>query len=100
MGPDTNPHFRLFMTSEITTKLPSNLLRASFKISLDAPTGIKAKMIRFLHLIDDDELDKPVEKARLYFLLAFLHATVEERLRYVPTGWTKRYSVSLENYLW
>jgi len=32
-----------------------------------------------------------VERARLYFLLAWFHAIVQERLVYVPLGWSKRY---------
>lgn len=33
----------------------------------------------------------PSERARLYFLLAWFHAIVQERLRYVPLGWAKKY---------
>lgn len=33
----------------------------------------------------------PNERSRLYFLLAWFHATVQERLRYAPLGWSKRY---------
>ncbi|CAH7685017.1 dynein heavy chain, N-terminal region 1-domain-containing protein [Phakopsora pachyrhizi] len=33
----------------------------------------------------------PNEKARLYFLLAWFHAVVQERLRYCPLGWSKIY---------
>lgn len=33
----------------------------------------------------------PSERARLYFLLAWFHAIVQERLRYVPLGWAKHY---------
>jgi dynein heavy chain 1 len=30
----------------------------------------------------------PVEKARVYLVLSFLHAVIQERLRYAPTlGW-------------
>jgi len=35
-----------------------------------------------------------VERARLYFLLAWFHAIVQERLVYAPLGWSKRYEFS------
>ncbi|GFO25932.1 dynein heavy chain, cytoplasmic [Plakobranchus ocellatus] len=33
----------------------------------------------------------PNERARLYFLLAWLHAILQERMRYTPLGWSKKY---------
>lgn len=36
----------------------------------------------------------PAERGRLYGLLAWFNAVVQERLRYVPRGWTKRYEFS------
>lgn len=33
----------------------------------------------------------PSERARLYFLLAWFNAIVQERLRYAPLGWAKHY---------
>ena len=33
----------------------------------------------------------PNERARLYFLLAWLHAVLQERMRYTPLGWSKKY---------
>lgn len=33
----------------------------------------------------------PSERSRLYFLLAWFHAIVQERLRYAPLGWSKKY---------
>jgi len=32
-----------------------------------------------------------VERARLYALLAWFHAVIQERLRYVPLGWSKHF---------
>ena len=34
---------------------------------------------------------EPHERARLYFLLAWFHAIIQERLRYAPLGWAKKY---------
>lgn len=40
-------------------------------------------------------MDKgPSERSRLYFLLAWFHAVVLERVRYAPIGWTKKYEFS------
>jgi dynein heavy chain 1 len=36
----------------------------------------------------------PTERTRLYFLLAWLHAIIQERLRYAPLGWSKHYEFS------
>jgi dynein heavy chain 1 len=33
----------------------------------------------------------PNERSRLYFLLAWFHSIVQERLRYCPLGWSKSY---------
>lgn len=36
----------------------------------------------------------PIERSRLYFNLAWLHAVIQERLRYSPIGWSKHYEFS------
>lgn len=36
-------------------------------------------------------MQEPTERARLYFLLAWFNALVQERLRYAPLGWAKKY---------
>ncbi|KAL1414841.1 hypothetical protein MTO96_007104 [Rhipicephalus appendiculatus] len=63
-----HPAFRLFLTLEVHPKVPVNLLRAGRRM-----------------------MKAPGERARLYFLLAWFHAIVQERLRYVPLGWAKHY---------
>lgn len=37
---------------------------------------------------------KPNERARLYFMLCWFHAIVQERLRYQPLGWANNYEFS------
>ena len=88
------PHdsFRLFLTCEISGKLPSSLLRVSEIIVAEASTGIKAGMQRFFGSIPPGRADRaPAERCRLYGLLAWFNAVVHERLRYTPLGWTKKY---------
>ncbi|KFD71623.1 hypothetical protein M514_05338 [Trichuris suis] len=90
-----HPNFRLFLTMEIHPKLPVNLLRAGRIIVYEPPPGIKANLMRTFSTIPPAKMSKaPTERPRLFFLLAWLHALVQERLQYVPIGWTKRYEFS------
>ncbi|KAG9288876.1 hypothetical protein G9A89_001252 [Geosiphon pyriformis] len=85
-------NFRLFLTMETNPKVPVNLLRLSRVLMFEPPPGIKANLQDSLKGIAPSRLTKgPSERVRLYFLLAWLHAIVQERLRYVPLGWTKIY---------
>ncbi|KAJ3290947.1 hypothetical protein HK104_006430 [Borealophlyctis nickersoniae] len=87
-----NPNFRLFLTMETNPKVPVNLLRMSRVLMFEPPPGIKANLHETLSSIPTTRLSKgPNERVRLYFLLAWLHAVVQERLRYAPLGWTKTY---------
>ena len=87
-----HPNFRLFMTSEIHPKLPSNLLRQSHIFSFEPPPGVKANLLHTLQTIDPERMErKPVERGRLYFMLAWFHAVTQERLRYAPFGWSKMF---------
>ena len=84
------PHadFRLFLSMESSPKIPVNLIRASRVLRYEQPAGIRANMKDSIASLSVRASKPPVEKARLYFLLSFLHAIVQERLRYVPTlGW-------------
>ncbi|XP_044746185.1 dynein heavy chain, cytoplasmic isoform X2 [Coccinella septempunctata] len=88
--PHTN--FRLFLTMEINPKLPVNLLRAGRILVCEPPPGIRANLLRTFSFVPASRMMKaPNERARLYFLLAWFHAIVQERLRYCPLGWAKHY---------
>ncbi|XP_060529688.1 dynein heavy chain, cytoplasmic isoform X3 [Cylas formicarius] len=91
------PHssFRLFLTMEINPKLPVNLLRAGRIFVFEPPPGIRANLLRTFSTVPASRMMKaPNERARLYFLLAWFHAIVQERLRYAPLGWAKHYEFS------
>uniref|UniRef100_A0A915HKX7 Dynein heavy chain, cytoplasmic n=1 Tax=Romanomermis culicivorax TaxID=13658 RepID=A0A915HKX7_ROMCU len=90
-----HPQFRLFLTMEIHPKLPFNLLRAGRILVFEPPPGIKANLLRTFSTIPSQRMSKsPAERARLYFILAWFHAIVQERLRYSPLGWSKKYEFS------
>ncbi|PLN79159.1 dynein heavy chain [Aspergillus taichungensis] len=84
------PHkaFRLFLSMESSPKIPVNFLRASRVLMYEQPAGVRANMKDSLSSLTTRASKTPVEKARVYVLLCFLHAVVQERLRYAPTlGW-------------
>lgn len=84
------PHsdFRLFLSMESSPKIPVNLLRASRVLMYEQPAGVRANMRDSLSSVSTRAIKTPVEKTRLYLLLSFLHAVVQERLRYAPSlGW-------------
>jgi dynein heavy chain 1 len=83
-----HPDFRLFLSMESSPKIPVNLLQACRALVYEQPAGMKANMKDTLTVLSDRGTRTPVEKARLYLLLCFLHAVLQERLRYAPTlGW-------------
>ena len=87
-----NRNFRLFLTMEANPSIPVNILRQSRLIMNEPPPGVKANLLDSLQSIPSHRLSQgPAEKVRLYFLLAWFHAVVQERLRYVPLGWSKIY---------
>lgn len=90
LGPWTHKDFRIFITSEINPCLPTSLLRLSDNIVAEALTGIKATLSRFFSSIAKDRFAQPVRN-RLYLLLGWTHAVIQERLRFVPNGWTEPY---------
>ncbi|EGE05638.1 protein kinase subdomain-containing protein [Trichophyton equinum CBS 127.97] len=84
------PHkdFRLFLSMESSPKIPVNLIRASRVLMYEQPAGVRANVKDSLSSLSLRAASPPVEKARLYLLLSFLHAVIQERLRYAPSlGW-------------
>jgi dynein heavy chain 1 len=55
-------------------------------------TGLKANLLRSISSIPGARVSRaPAERSRLYFLLCWFHALVQERLRYQPLGWANSY---------
>ncbi|KAF9514869.1 hypothetical protein BS47DRAFT_1392131 [Hydnum rufescens UP504] len=87
-----NNAFRLFVTMEANPVIPVNILRQSRVIMNELPLGIKANLLDSLRGISSSRLTQgPTEKIRLYFILAWFHAVVQERLRHAPLGWSQSY---------
>ncbi|KAK4163181.1 dynein heavy chain, cytoplasmic [Cladorrhinum sp. PSN259] len=83
-----NSEFRLFLSMESSPKIPVNLLRASRVLMYEQPAGVRANMKDSMSSLSTRAVKSPVERTRLYLLLSFLHAVIQERLRYAPNlGW-------------
>mmetsp|Transcript_1490 Transcript_1490/g.2131 ORF Transcript_1490/g.2131 Transcript_1490/m.2131 type:complete len:4632 (-) Transcript_1490:106-14001(-) len=91
------PHndFRIFMTMEVNPRVPTNLIRMSNVVILEPPSGLRSSMQRIFKSLPAARVNRaPAERSRLYFLLAWLHSIILERLRYTPVGWTKTFEFS------
>jgi dynein heavy chain 1 len=87
-----NRSFRLFLTCETSPVIPVSFLRASRILMNEPPPGLKASMLDNLRGIPPARIQScPAEAMRLFFLLSFFHATLTERLRYTPLGWSKAF---------
>ncbi|KAJ3416777.1 Cytoplasmic dynein 2 heavy chain 1 [Chytridiales sp. JEL 0842] len=91
------PHenFRLWLTSEAHPKFPAFLLEQSFKITLEAPPGVKKNLQRIYESWSPDFIASgSALRAQALFALAWFHAVIQERRTYIPQGWNKFYEFS------
>ena len=85
-------NFRLFLTADVHPNLPSNLIRQSRVFLFEPPPGVKANMKAALGALSRARVEhEPRERTRLFFMLAWFHSVVQERLRYAPLGWSKTF---------
>lgn len=81
------PHkdFRLWLTSEVHPKFPTILLQSSIKITYEAPPGVKKNLLRTFENWSQEEFSKGgITRAQTLFVLAWFHAIVQERRKYIP----------------
>lgn len=84
--------FRLFLTMETSPKIPVSILLQSRIIMNEPAPGVRASVLESLQGFEVvDSESGPAEMVRLYFLLAWFHAVVQERSRYNPLGWSSSY---------
>ena len=81
------PHkdFRLWLTSEVHPKFPTILLQSSIKITYEAPPGVKRNLLRTFEMWTPEEFGKgSVARSQTLFVLAWFHAIIQERRKYIP----------------
>jgi len=91
---DAHPNFRLWMTSEARDDLPAALLNFT-KLSYETPPGTKQKLMmsyeRWASSGSDVINTSSVLRSQMLFALAWMHAVLQERLNFVPHGWSQSY---------
>jgi dynein heavy chain len=95
-----HPNFRLWLTSLPAAYFPAQVLQSGIKITLEAPRGVRANMLRCYGTLSDSSLAAcdacgcGPHYRRLVFLLSLTHALLLERGRFGPMGWSKPYEFS------
>ncbi|CAD8135851.1 unnamed protein product [Paramecium octaurelia] len=92
-----HPNFKLWLTTEAHLKFPSILLETCYKVSYEAPPGLKQNLQRIITSWPTHN-KQSVYQTQLLFILTWFHALVQERRTYIPQGWSKFYEFSYADY--
>ncbi|VDM76640.1 unnamed protein product [Strongylus vulgaris] len=85
-------NFRLWMTTEEEGKFPTVMLQRSLKVTFEPPPGLRNNLLRTYSQID--EARRSALTLQAIFVLAWLHALLQERRTFIPQAWTKFYEFS------
>ncbi|XP_071801693.1 uncharacterized protein [Asterias amurensis] len=82
-------NFRLWISAQMSLRIPVRLLQFAIKVVVDSPRIIKDNLLRSMSLVDTEllKLSSRVEWPPLLHNLAMLHATIRLRGRFNRAGW-------------
>lgn len=90
-------NFRLWFTTEKSNLISSQLVERSFKIMCESPTGLRENVKQIFSRWEESPLaitetnTNNDKKAKLFFILAWTHAILQERGSFGPHGWRLKY---------
>lgn len=79
--------FRLWLISEATPNFSFVLAQNSLKIVYETPRGLKNNILRTYLTYGSKFIEKlNPNAARIFFVIACMHALLQERRKYIPQG--------------
>ncbi|XP_044760955.1 dynein axonemal heavy chain 8-like isoform X2 [Coccinella septempunctata] len=96
-----NPDFRLWITTEEHPLFPISLLQLCIKFTNEAPSGVRAGLLRTYTSMNQDMLDysDAWQYIPLIYAISFLHTVVQERRKFGPLGWNIPYEYNSADWL-
>ncbi|KAG5882158.1 Dynein heavy chain 5, partial [Gonioctena quinquepunctata] len=96
-----HPDFRLWITTEVHAQFPISLLQICIKFTNEAPSGVRAGLLRTYNSMNQDLLDysDAWQYIPLVYAISFLHTVVQERRKFGPLGWNIPYEFNSADWL-
>ena len=93
---NSNSNFKVWLTTEKNDAIPSSLITRSFKITYETPGGLRENMKSTFARWEDLSLalkgtKTSYQNMQILFILAWIHAILNERGSLKPLGWNKNY---------
>lgn len=90
--------FRLWITTESHPDFSTRLIEKSMKIKYENPPGLKENMKRTYARFEKEETKvdsiEGGRKSRIFIVIAFMHAIIQERINFIPCGWREPHDFS------
>jgi dynein heavy chain len=95
---ELHPKFRLVLTSQITSEIPSILISNTVKVSTQATNGFRSTLLRILANFSADTINELEAPTRvIWFSLCIFHAVIMERQKFGAVGYNKTYPFSIHD---
>ncbi|XP_058798637.1 cytoplasmic dynein 2 heavy chain 1 [Phymastichus coffea] len=87
-----NPNTRIWLSTEECSGFYPGLSGLCLKLAYEPPEGVKRNIKRSLQQLQQRE--PPIQNAGKSLMISWLHATLQERRKFVPQSWIKAYAWS------